>query len=325
MADPSKTDEAWAAFDRLLAEAATGSPWVIDNRDRRLLPDWDVLARLLAVPLRIGASTQSGLPAKAVDVWVANELRRAGFGIDEVWPRPTTPRVLPREVGLLRHVLPQGLARDLFARVDAGKVRGGVTAADAKILGKAYAKQVDVVIAQWSRGPELLISTKRMDSSFGKNALNRIEESYGDAKNLRGRHPLAATGFLFVMRSTAFDKERDTAVRLMDLLMKLAAEPDGYDATGIIITEWTDPAGRVVVEESETKSFDVEVSLRHDLVPDGLRTDRFLEVMIDRVLQRTPVDLHVEPRRRRGQDAPADEAPTGAVDEAGVGWDNADD
>lgn len=62
-------------------------------------------------------------------------------------------------------------------RIDAGKVQAGVTGADAKILGKAYEKQVDVVIAQWARGPELLISTKRMDSSFGKNALNRIEES----------------------------------------------------------------------------------------------------------------------------------------------------
>lgn len=81
------------------------------------------------------------------------------------------------------------LSRQLFEPIDAGKI-SGITPSDARILGKAYAKQVDVVIAQWSRGPELLISTKRMDSSFGKNALNRIEESYGYAKNLRGRHPL---------------------------------------------------------------------------------------------------------------------------------------
>ena len=31
-------------------------------------------------------------------------------------------------------------------------------------------------------GPELMISTKRMDSSFGNNAANRVEESYGDAE-----------------------------------------------------------------------------------------------------------------------------------------------
>ena len=136
------------------------------------------------------------------------------------------------------------LQTELFERIDAGKVRDGITGANANILGKAYEKQVDVAIAQWARGPELMISTKRMDSSFGKNALNRIEESYGDAKNLRGRHPLAATGFLFVMRSTAFDKERDTALRLMDLLEKLAQGPDAYDATGIIITEWQDPLRR---------------------------------------------------------------------------------
>ena len=193
-------------------------------------------------------------------------------------------------------------------------MRDGITGANANILGKAYEKQVDVAIAQWARGPELMISTKRMDSSFGKNALNRIEESYGDAKNLRGRHPLAATGFLFVMRSTAFDKERDTALRLMDLLQKLAQEPEAYDATGIIITEWQDPSGEVVTEEVEGKAREVAVSLRHDLIPDALCPDLFLSKMISCVLNRTPINLHVEARTRRGQPAPAEEADTGAID-----------
>ena len=37
-------------------------------------------------------------------------------------------------------------------------------------------------MSSWATGPELMVSTKRMDSSFGKNAANRVEESYGDAK-----------------------------------------------------------------------------------------------------------------------------------------------
>jgi hypothetical protein len=105
-----------------------------------------------------------------------------------------------------------------------------------------------------------------------------------------GRHPLAATGFLFVMRSTAFDKERDTALRRMDLLEKLAQEPDAYDATGIIITEWQDPSGEVVIAEVEGKAREVAVSLRHDLIPDALCPDLFLSKMISCVLNRTPIN-----------------------------------
>ena len=47
------------------------------------------------------------------------------------------------------------------------------------------------------RGVEVLISTKAMLSSYPKSLRNRFEEGCGDAKSLRGRHPLAALGFLF--------------------------------------------------------------------------------------------------------------------------------
>lgn len=206
------------------------------------------------------------------------------------------------------------LSDQLFERIDSGRIGSGISGADAKILGKAYEKQVDVVMAQWARGPELMISTKRMDSSFGKNALNRIEESYGDAKNLRGRHPLAATGFLFVMRSTAFGTERDTALRLMDLLEKLAQEDDAYDATGIVIVEWQDPrSGSALTEElDEGKALDVTVTIRQELIPPALRPDRFLSAMVSAVLDRTPINLHEEARKRRGQEVPDEEGVTGA-------------
>jgi hypothetical protein len=316
--DGSRTPRAWREFDDLVAEASTDSPWRTDALgERSFLPDYSLLADLLAVPVRLGSTTQSGMPAKAVDVWVAHELRRAGFLPDEVWPRATSPRVLPHEIALMRNResnMTLELSEKIFKRLESGKVKGGIVSSDAYVLGKAYAKQVDVLIAQWSRGPELMVSTKRMDSSFGKNALNRIEESYGDAKNLRGRHPLAATGFLFVMRSTALTQEPDTVTRLKDLLIKLAQEPDAYDATGLIITEWIDPSGTTIDEDAEGRPVEqVTVKLRHDAVPLRLRVDRFLETMIDRVLVRTPVNIHVQVRERRdGTHLPIEEAETGA-------------
>jgi hypothetical protein len=106
--------------------------------------------------------------------------------------RVQRPRVLPRDVAVLLKKLPGKAAAELEDRL---KRMPAVGPTDAKVLGRAYDKQVDVCIARWDRGPELLISTKARLSSFGKNLFNRFEEAYGDAGNLCGRYPLAAVGF----------------------------------------------------------------------------------------------------------------------------------
>ena len=220
-----------------------------------------------------------------------------GYGLG---PRPpaffltTSPRLVES--------LPRDLRSSVQQRLDKG-FSGGTASASANLLGKNYVKQVDVVMSAWQTGPELMISTKRMDSSFGKNAANRVEESYGDAKNLSLRHPQAALGFMYSLRSTAFTKEADTAAWLLDLLAKLGREDDAYDAVGLIVPEWSAPvplrttAGppktRRQLRSSPTQPQrpgservpEVHISvgsiptvtLRHDLVPDELSPSRFFE------------------------------------------------
>lgn len=244
MPEPTMKDHAWAGFDRIVAEAAPDgehtNPWrrtaegALDYR-----PDYPTLCSLLGVPLALGAKTQSGVPALAIDVWLSYELRRAGFDSDATWPRATMPRVLPAAVANLLAALPQKERSLVEARLRRKSVPG-VTASSANILGKNYTKQVDVVMSDWATGPELLISTKRMDSSYGKNAANRVEESYGDAKNLRLRHPLAALGFVFGLRSDILVKEPDTADWLIDLLGKLGREDDAYHATCLLMLDYDD-------------------------------------------------------------------------------------
>ncbi|WP_158889179.1 hypothetical protein [Amycolatopsis anabasis] len=253
--------------------------------------DFALLEKMLTVPVAEGAGTQSGRLAKAIDAWVAQELRRGGFGEDEVWPRLTAPRVLPREVALLLEKLPRSLQPAVRAHLQRNSA---VAPSDARVLGRAYLKQVDVLI--WSRGPELLVSTKSMTSSFRKNLANRFEEAYGDAKNLRGRYPLAAMGFLFVLRSTAL-RERGTVERAVDMLRKLKAESDVYDATCLLIADWSDadPA---------------EVRVLGDAAPEDLGANAFLATLIDSVLARTPVDMHVPVRERREhREIPLDDDP----------------
>lgn len=338
-AKPSSKAEAWEIFDHIVEAAAPGgehsNPWVLGPDGQPAFhPDYETLSLLLGVPLHLKVGTQTGVPALALDVWLSYELRRAGFRADQVWPRPANPRVLPAPVAAFVQSLPTGIRGKAESHLLSRTSIPGVTSSSASILGKNYLKQVDVIITDWVTGPELLISTKRMDSSYGKNAPNRIEESYGDAKNLRLRHPLAALGFLFGLRSDILDKEPKTAEWLFDLLSKLGREDDAYHSTCLVLMEYatdpvpaadeeepsdgilepgpqpvTDPAEGEIVHlpestvESIVKSLP-KVSILEDRTPEDLSPGRFLTSLVTRVLATTPVNMHEEARRRRASCRP---------------------
>jgi len=227
----------------------------------------------------------------------------------------------------LLKALPARERQAIEARLSKTGAIAGVTSASASILGKNYLKQVDVIMTDWATGPELLISTKRMDSSYGKNAANRVEESYGDAKNLRLRHPLAALGFVFGLRSDILHKEPDTAEWLIDLLGKLGREDDAYHSTCLVMIEYD---GTVAVEndsdedtenplvaaglEPEDEIGEIAdipeseidlalnalpvVKIRHDSIPPRLSPAQFMAAMVLRVLDATPVNMHKTARQR---------------------------
>ncbi len=279
----AEREDVFDSFEDVIRGRPTTNPWQIEaGGEVSYVPDHELLAQLIGIPIGEARGSETGRLAKSIDAWVAYELRRAGFPPDEVWPRLTRPRVLPREVGLFLERLPRRLQQPVYEQLLRNKQ---VAPSDARVLGRAYVKQVDVLVAQWSRGPELLVSTKSMVSSFRNNLPNRFEESYGDAKNLRGRFPLVAMGFLFLLRSTVLE-ERGTFERAVDMLRKLRDESDVYDSTCVVLAEWSDEALG-------------GVRLRHDAVPDDLRADAFLPTLIERVLERTPIEMHVEVRQRR--------------------------
>ncbi len=326
---------AWRIFDELVArrvKVPVGNPWHQDGVDLVYVPDYELLCSLLAVPIRLRATTQSGVPALALDVWVAYELRRAGLEADEVWPRTEAPRMVPREITKLLNKLPQGEQRALAARLRKGMK--DVVSSEAKLLGKNYVKQVDVVMSAWHTGPQLMISTKRMDKALGKNAANRVEESYGDAKNLRSRYPRSALGFVYSLRAAALDREPKKADWLIDLLQKLGQEDDAYDAVALLLPEIASapPQGGAGAQDDEVEDEDdsnpledaglepeeeeggapaeltaqeVEetiqslpaVTLRQGPVPPDLDAGRFLKIMIERVLNNSPINYHESARK----------------------------
>lgn len=336
-AEPSTKAKAWAIFDRIVADAAPGgehsNPWVrYAGGALAYEPDYETLIKLLGVPLYLKAPTTTGVPALALDAWLSYELRRSGFDADAAWPRPSAPRILPGPIVSLLNKVTAKERDALWKRLRAKTLPTGAAASSANILGKNYLKQVDVVMSNWAAGPELLISTKRMDSSFGKNAANRVEESYGDAKNLRLRHPLAALGFVYGLRSTIFDESPDKAEWLIDLLQKLGREDDAYHAVSLIVIEYgshltveetdddqgdgEDPLAEAGVHgdadtddeaEEQVEQSDVDIALTSlppvqlpwEKVPADLRPDRFIAEMVRRVIDATPVNMHAEARLRR--------------------------
>jgi hypothetical protein len=301
---------AWALFDSIVESSEhdrPGNPWSRDANDAlEYSPDYEALGALLGVPIFLGSVSQSGLLAIAVDVWIAYELRRSGFDRDSVWPRASQPRVLPRSISKFVAGIRGPLQDQVVARYDQ---RGGTTSkssatpASAKILGKNYVKQVDVVISDWATGPELLISTKRMDASYGNNALNRVEESYGDAKNLRLRHPLAALGFVFALSSGIYDKNKNLVPKLKDLLAKLGQEDDAYHAVMLVMPDYDH-----VVSEQPSDAAELLAAITTDVhavvdrvprvrvlldeSPREIAPSTFFEKMIGRMLDNTPVDFH---------------------------------
>ena len=150
-------------------------------------------------------------------------------------------------------------------------------------------------------------------------------------KNLRLRHPLAALGFVYGLRSTILTEEAKKARWLIDLLQKLGREDDAYHAVALIMIEYgaeltpteeesdgednTDDAlvaaGLEPDDDIDEEMEDVpasavddalnslpRVTIRHDTVPTALQPSRFLELMVKRVIDATPVDRHEVARDR---------------------------
>lgn len=316
--DEEDAGQVLTELDAILADTdSESSPWVDPvypeyESQRVYAPDYDLARRLLAVPIKQGyaAEQQSGRVAKALDAWIAAELRRSGFPPDAVWPRAKPPRVLPADLLPVEDSVDEALARlaEFETRLEAYReaaqqkgvkrkvpslyrVRPAIRniaealpgEAAAHILGRFYVKQVDVVVSTWQRGPDVLVSSKTAFSSYLKNKNNRYEEAVGEATNLRDRHPRAAMGFAFLVRTNIFE-EQGAFAYLRDLLVRLR-KPDGdFDATMLLAGDWTDDH--------------LELGIVDDPAA-ALSAPRFFTDLLNAVVTNAPVDLHQEIRRRK--------------------------
>lgn len=235
--------------------------------------------------------------AKSLDVYIAHELRRAGFDPSTVFPRLRMPRAVPPEMKVVEEAIDHLMTvldeYEAFAsqQLKPAALRSAIVrlarvklgSSETNVLGRFYKKQVDaVVLADWLRGPDVLVSGKTQFSSYLNNKNNRYEEAIGEAHNLRDRYPLAAMGFAYLVRSNVF--EGGAFELLRDLLVRLR-RPDGpFDATVLLVAEW----------DNETLS----LNSVEDPAP-TLALPRFFDDLLNAVMSYTPVDVYQSVRARK--------------------------
>jgi hypothetical protein len=310
----TEQSDVFSGFDEILKVAGTDlSPWV----DDRYVPSLDLLKQLLE--LTLGTKQQSGRTAKALDAWIAHELRRAGYPADAVWPRTRRPRILPTELAPVETAIDEVVAamqehEKGGSKLEPERLRKAIktlnerrlTRSDAYILGDFYAKQVDVVIASWRRGPEVLVSTKTMFSSYRNNLRNRHEEAVGEVSTLRRRHPMAAMGLAFMVRSDI--AKGDYAV-LRNIITRLRRPGETFDATMLLMADWEDenPAGTLKALNEPDPSLDAAT---------------FFEDLLAASTDRTPAGEHERVRTLRDGDpndaTPPEEGATEVSDETAL-------
>lgn len=262
------------------------------------MPDLDLMRELLSIPIRQGDSQESGRPAKALDAWIASELRRAGFPADAVWPRVRRPRVLAEDHGELERLVDNLGTQLTLAETENGRLQPralrraikdladkSLGTHDAYILGDFYAKQIDVGMSSWQRGPDLLISTKTMFSSYRKNLKNRHEEAVGEVSSLRRRHPMATMGYAFLVRQNIYD-ESGAYATARDILTRLRRAGETFDATMLLIADWDDT-------EPQSTGIDIVEPLQ------DLNSAKFFADLVNSVTARSPITEHPDVRLRR--------------------------
>ncbi len=128
-------EEIMGYWEELNSDSPSREYWDENGSPKVELP---LLERLLSRSVKDGDSVRSGGLAKALDMWIAEELRAAGFDGEAVWPRLHAPRVLDPSV--LRFICSLNAKTAEACCEELPRY----ASSNANIMGSAYRKQVDV-------------------------------------------------------------------------------------------------------------------------------------------------------------------------------------
>ena len=109
-------------------------------------------------------------------------------------------------------LLHRHLAEDLDSRLTkwAKKSRGVYVKEEAKLLGVAKDKSVDVAVIDPQNGPLLIIGARSQMSSIANNVPGYFEGVIGDAMALEERFPMSTHGYVYLHPLTVIKKGMET-------------------------------------------------------------------------------------------------------------------
>ena len=238
----SSADDAFSPFDATLAGCRVTDPWRHEpGQQAAYAADYALLERLLGIPVSRGSAVVSGRFARAIDAWLAHELRRCGFGPDEVWPRPTRPRVLSREVAALAGPA----ARDGWPRRYATACRAcprwrrptpGCSVAPTTSRSTSASPAGTAVRNCWS-APRPSCPRSARTCPTGSRRPTATPATCGPVT----RWPRSASSSY--SGRTIRTEEPDAYERTIDMVRKLRdiGAGYGYTATALLLVDWDDP------------------------------------------------------------------------------------
>jgi hypothetical protein len=146
-----------------------------------------------------------------------------------------------------------------------------------------------------------------MFGSYRKNLRNRHEEAVGEVSSLRKRHPMAAIGFVYLVRGDIFEEDGAYPI-LVDILTRLRRPRDTFDATMLLVANWPSDSESPTVSEIEQPA-------------ESLSASRFFKDIVFCATERTPIAEHRQVRLLRdgepiGGMPDEDEMDVGNEDEA---------
>lgn len=109
-------------------------------------------------------------------------------------------------------ILHRHLAEELESRLTpwARKSRSVYVKEEAKLLGVAKDKSVDVAVIDPQNGPLLIIGARSQMSSIGKNVPGYFEGVIGDAMALQERFPMSTHGYVYLHPLTVIKATKST-------------------------------------------------------------------------------------------------------------------
>lgn len=197
---PARSTSKKAQLQRRVAQLITEAPATGGWTAQGFRPDLDLLSRVLA--LTDPQDVRVGSVATGLDLWAAATLRQAGLrGVRPHEGEPFYVGDLARGAQSTFHLIDRAL-QDLAA-LDAQirrvapsqaialratsqaltsqlrRLHRAIESSTTAVLGESRRKQVDVFLAEWDRGLELLISTKTFALAVNAKELVKTSRTAG--------------------------------------------------------------------------------------------------------------------------------------------------